>query len=72
MAKKNAHIGSSFESWLDEQGLRKDATAAARKFVARRTYVLSKVERAAIAKAESGGFASDREVAAFWKRHGIK
>jgi predicted transcriptional regulator len=29
MAKKNPHIGSSFESWLDEQGIRETATAAA-------------------------------------------
>ena len=72
MAKRNPHIGSSFECWLDEQGIREEVTAAARKFVSRRTYVLSKAELVAIAKARSGGFASDREVAVFWKRHGIK
>jgi antitoxin HicB len=33
MAKKNPHIGSSFESWLDETGIREDATAAAIKAV---------------------------------------
>jgi predicted XRE-type DNA-binding protein len=33
MAKKNPHLGSSFESWLDEQGIREDATAAAIKAV---------------------------------------
>jgi predicted XRE-type DNA-binding protein len=33
MKKKNPHIGSSFESWLDEQGLREEATAAALKSV---------------------------------------
>ncbi len=33
MARKNPHIGSSFESWLDEAGIREDATAAAVKAV---------------------------------------
>ena len=33
MAKKNPHIGSSFESWLDEAGIREDVTAAAIKAV---------------------------------------
>lgn len=33
MAKKNPHIGSSFESWLDEQGIREEVTAAAIKAV---------------------------------------
>ena len=31
--KKNPHIGSSFESWLDEQGIREEVTAAAIKAV---------------------------------------
>ena len=33
MARKNPHIGSSFESWLDETGIREDVTAAAIKAV---------------------------------------
>ena len=33
MAKKNPHIGSSFESWLDETGIREDVTAVAIKAV---------------------------------------
>ncbi len=33
MKKQNPHIGSSFESWLEEQGLREEATAAAIKSV---------------------------------------
>jgi antitoxin HicB len=33
MTKKNEHIGSSFESWLDEAGLREEMTAAAIKSV---------------------------------------
>ena len=31
--KKNPHIGSSLESWLDEAGIREEATAAAVKSV---------------------------------------
>ena len=33
MINKNPHIGSTFESWLDEKGLREEATAAAVKSV---------------------------------------
>ncbi len=33
MAKKNPHLGSSFESWLDEEGIREETTAAAIKAV---------------------------------------
>lgn len=33
MTKTNPHIGSTFESWLDEEGLRETATAAAIKEV---------------------------------------
>jgi antitoxin HicB len=31
--KKNPHVGSTFESWLDEQGIREEVTAAAIKEV---------------------------------------
>lgn len=33
MGTKNPHIGSSFESWLDERGIRSEVTAAAIKAV---------------------------------------
>ena len=33
MATKNPHIGSSFESWLDDTGIREEATTAAIKAV---------------------------------------
>ncbi len=33
MTKKNPHIGSTFESWLDEKGIREEVTAAAVKSV---------------------------------------
>ncbi|WP_330083375.1 helix-turn-helix transcriptional regulator [Methylocystis iwaonis] len=31
--KQNPHVGSTFESWLDEQGIREEVTAAAIKEV---------------------------------------
>jgi antitoxin HicB len=31
--KKNPHLGSSFESWLDEEGIREEVTLAAIKAV---------------------------------------
>jgi predicted transcriptional regulator len=33
MKKKGKHIGSTFESWLDEKGMREEVTAAAVKAV---------------------------------------
>jgi hypothetical protein len=33
MTRRNKHIGSSFESWLDEAGIRSEVTAAAIKAV---------------------------------------
>lgn len=33
MSNNNPHIGSTFESWLDEKGLREEVTAAAIKSV---------------------------------------
>ncbi len=33
MTKHNPHLGSSFESWLDEQGIREEVTSAAIKEV---------------------------------------
>jgi antitoxin HicB len=33
MKKKNPHIGSTFDSWLDEQGIRQEVTGAAIKAV---------------------------------------
>jgi antitoxin HicB len=33
MTNKNPHIGSTFESWLDEKGIREELTAAAVKSV---------------------------------------
>jgi antitoxin HicB len=36
LARKNPHAGSSFESWLDEEGIREEVTAAAIKAVVAR------------------------------------
>jgi predicted transcriptional regulator len=33
MEKKNPHLGSSFESWLDQEGIREEVTSAAIKAV---------------------------------------
>jgi antitoxin HicB len=33
MARKNPHVGSSFESWLEDAGIREEVTAAAIKAV---------------------------------------
>ena len=39
MARKKTHMGSSFESWLDQEGLREEVTAAAIKAVFSRQLV---------------------------------
>jgi hypothetical protein len=58
-------------SWPEED--QEELAAVAREIEARRTgtYVLSDDERAAIADARRGGFASDQDIMAFWKRHGL-
>jgi hypothetical protein len=59
------------ESWPEED--QEELAELAREIEARRTgvYQLSDDERRAIAESRRGGFASDEEAAAFWKRHGI-
>jgi hypothetical protein len=58
-------------SWPKED--QEELAAIAREIEARRTgvYVLSDDEQAAIAEARRGGFASDQDIVAFWKRHGL-
>ncbi|GIK78996.1 MAG: hypothetical protein H3C55_04200 [Pseudorhodoplanes sp.] len=58
-------------NWPEED--QQELAELAREIEARRTgvYVLSDAERAAIAEARRGAFASDDEAAAFWKRHGL-
>jgi antitoxin HicB len=49
MARKNPHIGSSFESWLDEAGIREEVAAAAIKAVIARQLV-SEMKKKGITK----------------------
>jgi antitoxin HicB len=39
MARRISHVGSSFESWLDQEGIREEVTAAAIKAVFSRQLV---------------------------------
>jgi len=57
--------------WPEED--QEELAELAREIEARRTgvYVLSEEERAVIADARKGAFASDDDVRAFWKRHGL-
>jgi hypothetical protein len=59
------------EAWPEEDQV--ELAEVAREIEARRSgvYILSDEEKAAIEAALRSGFASDEEVAAFWKRHGI-
>jgi hypothetical protein len=59
------------DTWPEED--QAELAEMAREIEARRTgvYVLSDDEKAAIAEARRGGFVSEQEMAAFWKRHGI-
>jgi hypothetical protein len=45
MARKNPHLGSSFESWLDEEGIREEVTAAAIKVVIARQLAIQMKKR---------------------------
>lgn len=73
--KKNAnlHVGSTFESWLDEQGIREEVTAAAIKEVI--AAQLAPEDEASfkesLAQAERGDFATDDQIRAIWAKHGL-
>jgi antitoxin HicB len=45
MTDKNPHIGSTFESWLDEKGLREDVTTAAIKSIIAEQIAVAMKER---------------------------
>ncbi len=45
MSSNNSHIGSTFESWLDETGLREEVTAAAIKSVIAEQIAVAMKER---------------------------
>jgi antitoxin HicB len=52
--KKNPHIGSTFESWLDEAGIREEVTAAAVKAVIARQ-ITEEMKKQRITKARMAG-----------------
>jgi predicted XRE-type DNA-binding protein len=45
MSKTNPHVGSTFESWLDEKGIREEVNAAAIKSVIAEQIVAAMKER---------------------------
>ncbi len=61
----------SVRHWPSED--QEELAELAREIEARRTgvYVLDDEERGAIAEARDGELASDQQVEAFWKRHGV-
>jgi len=52
--KKNPHIGSTFESWLEETGIREEVTAAAVKAVIARQ-IAEQMKKQRITKARMAG-----------------
>jgi antitoxin HicB len=52
--KKNPHIGSTFESWLEETGIREEVTAAAVKAVIARQ-IAEEMKKQRITKARMAG-----------------
>jgi antitoxin HicB len=52
--KKNPHIGSTFESWLEETGIREEVTAAAVKTVIARQ-IAEEMKKQRITKARMAG-----------------
>lgn len=71
--KKNPHVGSTFESWLDEQGIREEVTAAAIKEVIAQPLAAEEeasFERS-LAEAERSEFATDDQIRAIWAKHGL-
>jgi hypothetical protein len=71
MTQGTKEILRRVEHWPQED--QDELAELAREIEARRTgvYVLSDDERAALDEALQSGVASDEEVAAFWKRHGL-
>ena len=71
MNKATKEILQHVASWPEED--QEELAEVAREIEARRTgvYVLTEEERATIADARRGDFASEQDVVAFWKRHNI-
>ena len=64
MARKTPHIGASFESWLDDAGIREEVTAAAIKAVIARR-LASEMKKKKITKQLSAAPGSGRSAALF-------
>jgi hypothetical protein len=71
MSQSTKDVLERVRSWPVED--QEELAEVAREIEARRTgvYVLADEEKAAIEAARRSGVASDADVAAFWKRHGI-
>jgi hypothetical protein len=71
MTQATREILRRIENWPQED--QDELVEVARDIEARRTgvYVLSDEERATLEEALRSGVASEEEVAAFWKRHGV-
>jgi hypothetical protein len=71
MTQDTKEILRRIENWPQED--QEELIEVAREIEARRTgvYVLSDEENAALNEASRSRRASDEEVAAFWKRHGV-
>lgn len=71
MSRTAKQVLQKIAAWPEED--QEELAELAREIEMRRTgiYELSEDERAAIADARRGAFASEAEAAAFWKRHGI-
>ena len=72
MNQKTKDMLRQVGNWPEED--QEELAEVAREIAARRagTYVLNDAERAAIVDAQAHGLASEQEIAAFWKRHGIE
>jgi len=63
--KKNPHIGSTFESWLDETGIREEVTAAAVKAVIARQIAEEMMKRSSASRRPRGGLMRTSRVGQF-------
>jgi hypothetical protein len=71
MDQKAKELLQQVSHWPEED--QEELAELARDIEARRSgvYILTEAERAALADAQKTEFASEADIAAFWKRHGI-
>lgn len=69
----NPHVGSTFESWLEEQGIREEVITAAVKEVPAQQLTAEEAAsfEESLAQAERREFATDDQVRAIWAKHGL-